>query len=68
MRVDFVGKTESLVEDLLKALTLAKEKFDESMIRLYHKQNVSRKVDIEYTKSQKEKILEIEKGVINAFY
>jgi hypothetical protein len=68
--VDFMGKQENIREDLVKALTLAGEEFNEDKVRNYKGESlkIGRKVDIKYTPEQEKKILEIEKYVIDKYY
>lgn len=66
--VDFMGRQELLTDDLIKALTLAGEKFDEEAIRNYKRANVSRNIELSYTPEQKKKLLKIEKKVIDSYY
>lgn len=66
--VDFMGRQESLADDLIKALTIAGEKFDEEAIRNYRRAHVSRNIELSYTPEQKEKLLKIEKKVIDTYY
>lgn len=66
--VDFMGRQETLVDDLIIALTMAGEKFDEKAIRNYKQTNVSRKIGLSYTPEQKKKLLKIEKKVIDLYY
>lgn len=67
--VDFVGRQENLVEDLIKALTLAGEEFDPAVISRTKLKNESRKdLNKEYAPGQREKILEINKDFIQEFY
>ena len=66
--VDFMGRYENLVEDLIKALTMAGEKFDEKAIRKYGRVNSSREVKLRYRAWQKKKLLEVERDVVNSYY
>jgi hypothetical protein len=65
--VDFMGRQESLADDLIKALTMAGEKFDEEVIRNYKRAHVSRNIEVSYTPKQKEKLLKIERKVIDIY-
>jgi hypothetical protein len=66
--VDFMGRQENLVDDLITALTIAKETFDEKSIRNCGKRNRSRYIDLNYTMKQKEKLLKMEKSIIDTYY
>lgn len=68
-KVDFIGKQEDLVDDLIKALELAGEKFDEKVIRNFDLVNISNyeKFPAEYTPEQETRLLEIEQEAIQMF-
>lgn len=66
--VDFIGRHENLREDLITALTLAGEKFDEDMIRNQPAVNVANYNEVELSKELTERITENEKWVIDKFY
>lgn len=64
-RLSFVGRQESLVEDVVKALRLAGEQFDEAALRATPKQNLSSKLSqwdcrCTYTESLAMRIIETE--------
>lgn len=67
-RMNFVGKTETLVDDLIKALTLAGEKFDEGLIRDTPVVNVSPDIDkYQYKPEVAKKLIESEMPMIRRF-
>ena len=64
-RVSFIGKQERLADDLIRALTLAGEEFDEAAIRSTPPQNVSASDDLfreqcRYSRDLAEEVLEAE--------
>lgn len=67
--IEFIGRYENLVEDLIKALTLAGENFDEQVIRDFPAYNVSDKVKYpaEYTPELKDAIQNAEIKTIERF-
>jgi hypothetical protein len=67
--IEFIGKQENLVEDLIKALKLAGEKFDESIIRTFPPQNVSDRIrfDATYTPELERRVREAERAAINRY-
>ena len=70
-KINFIGKTENLNEDLIKALTLAGEKINEDIleiIRNYGRINTSPDRIGEIKKETKNKILKTEYWIINNFY
>ncbi len=67
--IDFVGRQENLVDDLICALRLAGEDFDESVIRSLPPQNQSRKSrNLGETTSVDKQIIEAESKAISRFY
>jgi len=66
--VDFVGKTESLEDDLVKALKLAGEPFDEEKLRAQTRLNVSQSDKVEISNEHTHRILESERWIIDNFY
>lgn len=67
--IDFIGKYENLVEDLISALTLANEVFDEHSIRNLPPYNVSdkKRYPAELTQQLEDEIRRVEKDVIRRF-
>jgi hypothetical protein len=67
--IDFIGKYESLVEDLIKALTMAGCRFSENAIRALPPINVSNKeaFPAEYSPELEAAVLRTEAGIINRF-
>jgi len=66
--VDFVGRQENLANDLVKALTFAGETFDERILRSTKRFNVSPSYEVVLSKETQERVLEVEKWVIDSFY
>ena len=66
--LDFVGRQENLTNDLVTALTLAGETFDEDLLRGTKRYNVSRKYDVVLSKDTQNRVLEVEKWVVDNFY
>ena len=66
--LDFVGRQENLVEDLVKALTLAGEDFNEEKLRNVGKKNVSAPFDFGLSNSARSKLLRRERWVTKTFY
>ena len=68
--IEFIGKYENLVEDLITALNRAGEVFDEHAIRTFPPFNVSDKVKFpaDYTELLKNRVIEAEMMVMNRFY
>lgn len=73
-QIDFVGRQETLTDDLVKALTLAGEDFDEGKLRATKRFNVSagRKKKVGnlavLSDETRDRILETEDWVIDTFY
>ncbi len=72
-KLDFIGKQETLANDLVKALTLAGEDFNEEDLRHTRLRNVSAghpeyKNMCVLTKETQSMVLDSEKWVINQFY
>ena len=69
--MDYVGKQESLTDNLVTALTLAGEKFNENLLRSISKSNKSSSEFINKSKLSKElenRIIASERWVIGEFY
>ena len=64
--LDFVGKTEHLVSDLVKALRLAGEEFDEEKLRQTPRQNVSLLQPV-YSDRLREAVLKSERKCLERF-
>lgn len=64
--IEFVGKQENLVEDLITALRSAGEEFDESLIRAFPPQNVSDQTRFiaTYTPELERRVREAERAAI----
>lgn len=68
-KLDFVGRTENLVDDLVKALNIAGEDFDESKVRSLKRKNASvNHATWKLTKDMEKRLLKAEKWVIDTFY
>ena len=67
-RLDFVGRQENLTNDLVTALTLAGETFDEQLLRGTKKYNVSKKSAVALSEETQDRVLEVEKWVVDNFY
>jgi hypothetical protein len=67
--IEFVGKYENLVDDLIVALTIAGESFDEQFIRNYPPYNVSDKINFpaSYTTELEAEIREADAAIIQRF-
>ena len=66
--VDFIGRQENLANDLVKALTLAGETFDEDALRATKRKNISKKFNTVLSEETQNRVLETEKWVIDSFY
>jgi len=66
--VDFVGRQENLADDLVKALTLADETFDEKILRTTKRWNRSKEYTAVLSEETQNRVLEVEKWVIDSFY
>ena len=68
-QVDFIGKYENLVDDLIKALRMAGEVFDEAGIRALAPCNVSNKekYPAEFTPGLEQRIRESEQRILDKF-
>lgn len=72
--IDFVGRTENLVEDTIKALTMAGEKFNPAMVRSCPRVNdsdmdgKSSKFWATYDKKLLKRVLAVESEVVNRYY
>ena len=66
--VNYIGKQESLADDLVKALTLAGETFDEKALRATKPFNKSRRFPAVLSEKTQDRVLETEKWVIDSFY
>ncbi len=64
--VDFIGRTERLSEDLVRALRLAGETFDEAALRAVPRQNVS-PIRPVYSQRLREAVLRAERKTIERF-
>jgi len=64
--LDFVGRTETLVDDLIKALSMAGETFNEKLIRETPMENCSQ-IKVEYDPKLAEKLLKVEKEVVEKY-
>ena len=69
-RAGFVGLFERLKPDLIRALRMAGEKFDGSILDSIPPKNTSSYdlVDVHYTTKLRGRVLEAEKGIIKRFY
>jgi hypothetical protein len=69
-KIDFIGKYENLVEDLIMALKFAGESFDENSIRILPPYNVSDKARFpaEYTAQLEQEVRNAEITVIRMYY
>jgi len=65
-KLNFIGKTENLREDLICVLRFLNEKFDEEIIRTYPKQNIT-KLKPKCSKELLERIADLESEVIKYF-
>ena len=67
--IEFIGKQENLVEDLITALKLAGEPFNESSIRAFPPQNVSDRTrfDATYTPELERLVREAERAAIERY-
>ena len=67
--IEFVGKYENLIEDLIIALKYAKEEFDEGALRNFSPNNVSDKTRFpaNYTKELEDKVRRVEINVMQRF-
>ncbi|MAH46489.1 hypothetical protein CMI37_11695 [Candidatus Pacearchaeota archaeon] len=71
--VDYVGRNENLVEDLIKALQLGNEQFNEEVIRKFPRANASASIDpwkklVEYPPELRERVCEVESDAIKRYY
>ena len=66
--VDFVGRLEHLADDLVTALTLAGETFDEEALRASGPRNVSKKSTAVLSTETYNRALEAESWVLERFY
>lgn len=67
-QVDFIGRTESLEDDLIRALQLAGEDFDERKLRATGRVNVSTPIPAVLTDATRRRVLSAERRVIEEFY
>jgi hypothetical protein len=67
-QIDFIGRQEYLADDLVTALTLAGETFDEHLLRARGWRNVSKKSDAVLSDETYNRVLEVEKWVVDNFY
>ena len=67
--IEFVGKQENLVEDLITALRSAGEDFNESLIRAFPPQNVSdqTRFNATYTSELERRVREAESAAIERY-
>lgn len=72
LALDFIGKQENLVDDLILALTLAEEDFDADKIKNTNKVNLSgsmqRFSDVKLTEKTKRRLMETESWILKTFY
>ena len=71
-KVDFIGRTENLRNDLIKVLELANENFDKSVILDYPEANVTSRSDewkdkCQYTPELRERVIEANKPLMEMF-
>lgn len=68
--VDFIGRQENITNDLVTALTLAGEDFDENIIKEFKPINIALGWDKKHnlSKDLEERVLKSEEWVINNFY
>jgi hypothetical protein len=70
-RVDYIGKVENVVEDLIEGLTLAKEEFEPIIIREAPAANVSSnsyKSIAQYSNEMRNEVLKAETKMLRRFY
>ncbi len=67
-QVDFIGHLEYLTDDLVIALTLAGETFDEDLLRARGPRNVSKKSTAVLSTETHNRVLEAESWVLERFY
>lgn len=66
--VDFMGRQENLYFDLCDALDMAGERYNEDDLLSQHVNVSLKQIDEDYTKEQKERIMEMESWVIEKYY
>ena len=66
--IDFIGKTENLVDDLVIFLNRRGYKIDYNFVAQYKKVNVSKKIAISWDSRLKEEVLDSEKMAVLRYY